>query len=60
MDRYFVWTLHKLAAGHERLRDERRGVLHFHTKNQASLLTCELSYCCVIVYWQESWGNVVM
>lgn len=60
MDGYFGSARNELAAGHERLRDEWRGVLHFHTKNQASLLTCELSYCCVIVHWQESRGNVVM
>lgn len=36
------------------------GRLHFHTQDKAALRTCELSYCCVIVNWQESQGYVVM
>lgn len=35
------------------------GRLHFHTHTKASLHTCELSYCCVIVNWQESQRGVI-
>lgn len=28
----------------------------FHTQNKTSLHMCELSYCCVIVNWQEGHG----
>lgn len=41
------------------MRVKQMGRLHFHTHTKASLHTCELSYCCVIVNWQESQRGVI-